>query len=53
MVRWPNWSALATSATPSAHSKYNPIDHGLVGLEKKWNGVILNCLKVILMLCCG
>ncbi len=33
---------------PPYHSKYNPIERCWSALEKKWNGVILNCLKVIL-----
>jgi hypothetical protein len=33
---------------PRDHSKYNPIDCCWSALEKKWNGVILNCLKVVL-----
>ena len=30
------------------HSKYNPIERCWSALEKKWNGVLLNCLKVVL-----
>jgi hypothetical protein len=33
---------------PPYHSKYNPIERCWSALEKKWNGVILNCLKVVL-----
>ena len=31
----------------------NPIERCWSALEKKWNGVILNCLKVILQCTCG
>ena len=30
------------------HSKYNPIERCWSALEKKWNGVLLNCWKVVL-----
>ena len=33
---------------PPYHSKYNPIERCWSALEKKWNGVLLNCLKVVL-----
>jgi hypothetical protein len=33
---------------PPYHSKYNPIERCGSALEKKWNGVLLNCLKVVL-----
>ena len=38
---------------PPYHGKYNPIERCWSALEKKWNGVILNCLKVILAICCA
>jgi hypothetical protein len=33
---------------PPYHSKYNPIERCWSALERKWNGVLLNCLKVVL-----
>jgi hypothetical protein len=33
---------------PPYHSKYNPIERCWSALEKKWNGVLLNGLKVVL-----
>ena len=44
------WSGLEFRLVyyPPYHSKYNPIERCWSALEKKWNGVILNCLKVIL-----
>jgi hypothetical protein len=33
---------------PPYHSKYNPNERCWSALEKKWNGVLLNCLKVVL-----
>jgi hypothetical protein len=33
---------------PPYHSKYNPIERCWSSLEKKWGGVLLNCLKVVL-----
>jgi hypothetical protein len=33
---------------PPYHSKYNPIERCWSSLEKKWNGVLLNCWEVIL-----
>ena len=33
---------------PPYHSKYNPIERCWSALEKKWNGVLLTCLKVVL-----
>ena len=33
---------------PPYHSKYNPIERCWSAVEKKWNGVLLNCLKVVL-----
>jgi hypothetical protein len=32
---------------PPYHSKYNPIERCWSTLEKKWNGVLLNCWEVI------
>jgi len=33
---------------PPYHSKYNPIERCWSALEKKWNGVLLTSLKVVL-----
>jgi hypothetical protein len=33
---------------PPYHSKYNPIERCWSALEQKWNGVLLNCLEVVL-----
>ena len=50
MVQFADWSGLELRLVyyPPYHSKYNPIERCWLALEKKWNGVILNCLKVIL-----
>ena len=50
MVQFADWSGLELRLVyyPPYHSKYNPIERCCSALEKKWNGVILNCLKVIL-----
>ena len=50
MVQFADWSGLEIRLVyyPPYHSKYNPIERCWSALEKKWNGVILNCLKVIL-----
>ena len=32
---------------PPYHSKYNPIERCWSSLEKKWNGVLLNCWETI------
>jgi hypothetical protein len=33
---------------PPYHSKYNPIERCWSALEQKWNGALLDCLKVVL-----
>jgi len=50
MVQFADWSGLELRLVyyPPYHSKYNPIERCWSALEKKWNGVILNCLKVVL-----
>ncbi len=50
MVQFADWSGLELRLVyyPPYHSKYNPIERCWSALEKKWNGVLLNCLKVIL-----
>jgi hypothetical protein len=50
MVEFADWSGLELRLVyyPPYHSKYNPIERCWSSLEKKWNGVLLNCLKVVL-----
>ena len=50
MVEFADWSGLEIRLVyyPPYHSKYNPIERCWSSLEKKWNGVLLNGLKVIL-----
>jgi Rhodopirellula transposase DDE domain len=50
MVQFADWSRLEIRLIyyPPYHSKYNPIERCWSALEKKWNGVLLNCLKVVL-----
>jgi len=50
MVQFADWSGLELRLVyyPPYHSKYNPIERCWSALEKKWNGAILNCLKVVL-----
>jgi len=50
MVQFADWSGLEIRLVyyPAYHSKYNPIERCWSALEKKWNGVLLNCLKVVL-----
>ena len=50
MVQFADWARLEIRLVyyPPYHSKYNPIERCWSALEKKWNGVLLNCLKVVL-----
>jgi len=50
MVQFADWSGLEVRLVyyPPYHSKYNPIERCWSALEKKWNGVLLNCWKVVL-----
>jgi hypothetical protein len=50
MVAFADWSGLEIRLVyyPPYHSKYNPIERCWSALEKKWNGVLLTCLKVVL-----
>ena len=50
MVEFADWSGLEVRLVyyPPYHSKYNPIERCWSALEKKWNGVLLNGLKVVL-----
>ena len=49
MVQFADWSGLVIRLVyyPPYHSKYNPIERCWSSLEKKWNGVLLNCWEVI------
>jgi hypothetical protein len=50
MVQFADWSKLEIRLVyyPPYPSKYNPIERCWSALEKKWNGVLLNGLKVVL-----
>lgn len=50
MVQFADWAGLEIRLVyyPPYHSKYNPIERCWSSLQKKWNGVLLNCLKVVL-----
>ena len=50
LVAFADWSGLTLRLVyyPPYHSKYNPIERCWSALEKKWNGVLLTCLKVVL-----
>jgi hypothetical protein len=50
LVQFADWSGLEIRLAyfPPYHSKYNPIERCWSALEKKWGGVLLNSLKVIL-----
>jgi hypothetical protein len=50
MVQFADWSGLEIHLVyyPPYHSKYNRIERCWSTLEKKWNGVLLNGLKVVL-----
>jgi transposase len=49
MVQFADWSGLVVRLVyyPPYHSKYNRIERCWSALEKKWNGVLLNCWTVI------
>jgi hypothetical protein len=50
MVQFADWAGQEIRLVyyPPYHSKYNPIERCWSSLQKKWNGVLLNCLKVVL-----
>ncbi len=50
MVQFADWSGLEIHLVyyPPYHSKYNPIERCWSALERKWNGVLLNGLEVVL-----
>lgn len=49
MVQFADWSGLEIRLVyyPPYHSKYNPVERCWSSLERKWNGVLLNCWEVI------
>lgn len=50
MTEFADWSGLTVRLVyyPPYHSKYNPIERCWSSLEKKWNGVLLTSLKIVL-----
>ena len=50
MVQFADWSGLEVRLVycPPYHSRYDPIERCWSALEKEWNGVLLNGLKVVL-----
>ena len=50
MVQFADWSGLVIRLVyyPPYHSKYNPIERCWSSLQRKWNGLLLNCWEVIL-----
>jgi hypothetical protein len=50
MVQFADWSGLVVRLVydPPYHSEYNPIERRWSALERKWNGVLLNGLKLVL-----
>ncbi|HMB05526.1 MAG TPA: hypothetical protein VKP69_17550 [Isosphaeraceae bacterium] len=50
MVQFADWSGLEVRLVyyPPYHSKYNRIERCWSALEKKWNGVLLTGMKVVL-----
>jgi transposase len=50
MVQFADWSGLVVWLVyyPPYHSKYNPIERCWSSLQRKWNGLLLNCWEVIL-----
>jgi hypothetical protein len=50
MVQFTDWSGLEIHLVyyPPYHSKYNRVERCWSSLEKKWNGVLLNSLEVVL-----
>ena len=50
LVEFADWSGLTLRLVyyPPYHSKYNPIERCWSSLEKKWNGELLTCLKIVL-----
>ena len=49
MIEFADWSGLEIRLVyyPPYHSKYNPIERCWSSLQKKWNGVLLNCWEIV------
>lgn len=54
LVEFADWSGLTLRLVyyPPYHSKYNPIERCWSALEKKWNGVLLATLQIVLECAC-
>ena len=50
MVQFADWSGLEIRLVyyPPYHSKYNPVERCWSALERKWCGVLLNCVSFVL-----
>lgn len=50
MVQFADWSGLEIRLVyyPPYHSKYNPVERCWSALERKWNGLLLNCVAFVL-----
>jgi Rhodopirellula transposase DDE domain len=50
MVQFADWSGLEIRLVyyPPYHSKYNPVERCWSALERKWNGLLLNCVSFVL-----
>ncbi len=50
MVEFADWSGVEVRLVyyPPYHSKYNPIERCWSALERKWNGMLLDRMKVVL-----
>lgn len=50
MVQFSDWSGLEVHLIyyPPYHSKYNPVERCWASLEKKWNGVLLKSVAIML-----
>jgi len=50
MVQLADWSGLEIRLVyyPPYHSKYNPVERCWSALERKWNGLLLNCVSFVL-----
>jgi transposase len=53
MIEFADWSGLTIHLVyyPPYHSKYNPIERCWSSLQRKWNGVLLTCISIVL--CCA
>ena len=49
IVEFADWSGLEIHLVyyPPYHSKYNPIERCWSSLQKKWNGVLLTCWRIV------